>query len=258
MPSVAAAHIPGAHVGRALAGQGLQVHAQGLPPSFFQKYLLARYSFNGTPADYLKKAPDFQLNNTNYFQNAALNVNGIYDLKPNGYEATVGAPALSYDSFTVAITYKAGTPPMYFKNNGQLAKSEMPLLVGGTGYRWLSVYFAGNGNLSIRLNNNTTEYQGPATLKPPLGKWSTLVCGVDVPSHSLTAYVNGKKVIDVQLPQGFAFDVASSPSKEFDKEWTFQDYSNAQAYHGLIGDLSYFSAKLPNDAMKQLSAVIKP
>ena len=112
--------------------------------------------------------------------------------------------------------------------------------------------------MRVSLNDHKQEYEAPAAFKPPLGKWSTLVCGVDLPSHSLTAYVNGKKMLDVQLPQGFTYNVKSWKFSNDQKLWMFQDSGKSSAYHGLVGDFSYFNTKLPNDAMQQLSAVIKP
>lgn len=211
-----------------------------------QKSLLGQYLFNGNSFDSTGKNGSFNLSNTS-FKNGALYLNGIYEysLKSNGYRAETGARNLSYDHFTVALTFKADK----FSND----QWETPLVVGGDWHRWFVLKRSHEGKLAVTLNNHINNYTTNLNTRINPGMWNTVVCGIDVAKRQLTAYMNGKLMIDVNLPSDFKFTVADSDEKLSDKKWTFTNYSNGTVFNGLIDAFSYYDRKLTNKEMQQIS-----
>ena len=212
-----------------------------------QKSLLGQYLFNGNPFDSTGKNGSFNLTNTS-FKNKALYLNGVYEYngKGQGYRAWTEARNLSYNRFTVALTFNAEKFSM-----DQIAT---PLVVGGEWYRWFVLKRSQDGKLAVTLNNHINSYTSDLNTKIHAGMWNTVVCGIDVSKRRLTAYMNGKLMIDVNLPLDFSFTVTDSDQKLIDKKWTFTNYSNGTAFNGLIDTFSYYDRKLTNYEMQKLSA----
>lgn len=66
------------------------------------------------------------------------------------------------------------------------------------------------------------------------------------------AYLNGKQVANIDLPADFAFEVAGSASKDIDKKWIFSNYSNGDAFHGLVNELIIYNRMLTSDEFWKL------
>ncbi|MFM7316395.1 MAG: LamG-like jellyroll fold domain-containing protein [bacterium] len=210
--------------------------------------LLGQYQFNGNGFDSSGKSSQFWLSNTK-FSNGSLYLNGIYDFNnpdQNGYRARVNADYLSFRKFTVAVTFKS--------DSSSTNPYETPLLVGGENDRWFVLKRNNEGKLAVRLNNHVYEYAASSDTKIVTGKWTTVVCGIDVDTKRLTAYMNGQKMIDVALPSDFQFNVVNTPDEVSDRIWTFTNYSNGTTFKGYIDAFSYYNRKLTNQEMQKLSA----
>lgn len=188
---------------------------------------LAHFCFNGDANDENKENPAFNLKNTEFRDNA-LYLNGNYEFRPTkvGYHAVCTTSKLDYKKFTVALRFKPE----------EFGEEKSNLLTGGTACRWFGMNRSRAGNLTITLNNQsfTHEIKGAALEK---GKWTTVACGVDISDRKVIVYHNGKKVANIELPKNFKLGVLGSDFEDSDKQWSFSNYSNGDAFHGLVDEL---------------------
>jgi hypothetical protein len=142
-------------------------------------------------------------------------------------------PKLNYSAFTVALRFKAE----------EFDRTKRNLLTGGTSHRWFGLPRSDAGNLTVTMNNQrfSQEVRGAAL---SAGKWTLVACSVDLPGRKVVAYLNGKKVGDIDLSAGFKLDVVTSRVKEADKEWSFTNYSNGTVLHGLVDELIIYGKAL--------------
>jgi hypothetical protein len=198
-----------------------------------QAEALARFCFNGDAKDETRNNPHFELNNTQ-FKNNALYLNGIYDGgNKNGYRAICKTPKLDYTQFTVAIRFKAE----------EFGQRKDNLFTGGIAYRWFGMSRSAAGNLTITLNNGRFAHEIKGAAIDP-GKWIVIACGVDLGKRRIAVYVNGKEAADIELPKDFRLAIMDSDAKDRDKVWSFTNYSNANAFHGLVDELIIYGKML--------------
>jgi hypothetical protein len=194
---------------------------------------VAHFRFDANAKDKSTGAAEFELKNTE-FKDTALYLNGINEFQGNGYRAICKTPKLNYQSFTLALKLKAE----------DFGPGKSNLITGGVAYRWFGLHRSTAGNLTVTLNNQQLAYE---IEEAPLvtGKWAVIACGVDLPSRKILVYFDGKKVAEKELPRGFQLEVANSSLKDGDKVWSFANYANAQAFHGLVEELIIYERLLP-------------
>jgi hypothetical protein len=194
---------------------------------------LAHYRFRGNANDEDKANPPFALNNTSFKDNA-LYLNGVYGMSkdPNGYRAVGRTPKLDYTTFTVALRFKAES----------FDGKKYNLLTGGTLYRWFGLSRSFRG-LHVTLNNQRFRHEVKEA-RIEQGKWTVLVCGMDVARRKGVVYLNGVKIEELTLPEGLALEVIGSPAEDSDKVWTFTNYSNGSTFHGLVSELIIYGKLL--------------
>src|SRR5262249_11316925 len=158
------------------------------------------------------------LKNTTFKDNA-LYLNGLYEYgSPDrpGYSAQCETTALHYDAFTVALRFNAES----------FSGTERTLLVGGRGYRWFTLSRTSEGRLEVGLNNQRFVHTIDET-RLDANRWYNVVCGVDLGARKIVTFLDGKQVAEIALPADFQLQVTSSAGGgEFDKVWTFTNYSN--------------------------------
>jgi RNA polymerase sigma factor (sigma-70 family) len=201
---------------------------------------LAHFRFDGDAKNEGKGEAEFDLQNTEFKENA-LYLNGKHEhfrlngkIVPNfGFRAICTTPKMNYESFAVALRFKAES------FEGQ----KINLFTGGRTHRWFGMERSPHGNLVVTLNNGRFihEIKGAAL---EAGKWTVVACSVDVPGRKVIAYLNEKKVADVDLPKDFEIDVAKSEKKDSDKRWSFTNYSKAYMFHGLADELLIYGRSL--------------
>ncbi len=98
------------------------------------------------------------------------------------------------------------------------------IICAGTSYRWLTVQVDSSGNVSIDLNNHTTNMPLGAIITA--GTVQTMVVNVDVGSLTLTATMNGVTVVR-SLPAGFVWENPTG-----DEVLTSNDFSNGRDFYG--------------------------
>jgi uncharacterized protein YecT (DUF1311 family) len=155
---------------------------------------------------------------------------------------------LNYESFTVSVDLK---PIAY--------TSELsPLLVGGTGYRWISLrnnqgrleLAFNNGNYAVSLRSVSGEQAGTI----PTGVWSNIVLSFNLSKKVAIVFVNGAMLQPARLPSQFALEVISSQADKTEKNFTFTDYRNAHTYHGYARNLRVYGRSVEP---KEITSIYK-
>jgi len=203
---------------------------------------LAHFLFNGNGLDEIPGNPDFELRNTEFRDNA-LYLNGSYGIRKDdgSNRAVCRTSALNYNQFTVALRFKAD----------EFAAKQINVFSGGTSYRWFGMLRSPSGNLTVTLNNGKFSHEIKSAPLAP-GKWTVVVCGVDLTAGKIVVYLNGRKTAPISLPPGFKLEVADSPAKMSDKVWSFTNYSNGTTFHGLVDECIIYGEMLSDEKMAKI------
>ncbi|HYP26912.1 MAG TPA: LamG-like jellyroll fold domain-containing protein [Blastocatellia bacterium] len=204
--------------------------------------VLAHYRFDVDASDATGRNPDCQLRNAAFSDNA-LYLNGRYQLgrNPRGYRVVCSTPSLNYAAFTVAVRFKAQ----------RFDWRRSHILAGGVLYRWVVINRTEDGNLNVILNNHRFrhEIKGARINKD---EWTVVACGVDVASAKLVVYLNRVKVAEVDLPEGFRFEVEGSAHAKTDNVWALANYSNATIFHGLMDEMIIYDRMLSEEEFAEI------
>ncbi len=211
--------------------------------------VIAHYEFEGNAAELNGTGFPFDLKNTE-FENGALSLNGQYGNSGRGagggFQAIANTPNQNYESFTVAVRFKAES----------FGARNSTILCGGRSYRWFEIG-AGRGNsVGVSFNNHRVShtFQG-LTLRP--GRWHRIGCAVDIPKKMVAMVLDNNRPEVFQLPADFKLDVVGSNAEERDKNWTFTNYSNANTFHGLVDELTILKGTMSADAFEETIAKLK-
>jgi hypothetical protein len=195
-------------------------------------HLLAAYSFDAGAVDATGNSGPMVLGNAPV-TNSSLYLNGKYSGNdPQGFLAIAPITGLSYDSFTVALDF----------NPADFLFGHASIIVGGTSYRWFSLRH-NTGKLEVTLNNQSQTYVIPNSALQP-GRWQSVLCSVNVAARKIVTFVNNIRVADIDLPVGFRFEVVGSPAENFEREFSFANYSNADVFSGYVDNLKVWSRAL--------------
>lgn len=165
------------------------------------------------------------------WKEGAVELNGIYGTQnQGGYRAVFSCPRLDYSQFTVAALIKPDS-------------AGDPLLVGGTGYRWLKIVWEAGGRLALELNNSrfTSRFDGARIQE---ARWCTLVVTFDLNKHEVCLFLDGSKAGEVKLPKDFKLEVVGTDAEAREKEWTTTDYANGRAFKGSLDELVVYKRAL--------------
>jgi hypothetical protein len=205
---------------------------------------VAHFRFNGNAKDKSKGNAQFELTNTEFKENA-LYLNGIYEqsFQKNAYRAVCKTPKLNYASFTVALKFKAI----------DFAPGKSNLITGGIA-RQFGMHRSQAGNLTVTLNNQEISYEiKSATLVK--GKWTVVACGFDLPSRKVIVYLEGKKVAEIDLPKDFRLQAVKLGVTKEAPVWSFADYGDGNAFHGLVEELIIYERLLSADEFGKIPLV---
>lgn len=234
---------------------------------------LAHFRFNGDATDAQKVNADFELQNTE-FKDDAVYLNGLYDLsvEKGGYRAVCKTSGLEIERFTVAMRFKS-EPHRLFHGEKNILDTTNLFTGGVSSYRWFGLERTHNGNLVVWLNNGMyrKEIKG-AFLEHE--KWTVVACSVDIPARKVIAGVKGKKVTVIDLPKDFEFLYFPTEiqgveipkevldrfatwkremmNKDTEKAWSFSNYSNGGVFHGLVDELIIYGRALNADELEKI------
>ncbi|MDH5234475.1 MAG: LamG domain-containing protein [Gemmatimonadota bacterium] len=181
--------------------------------------MLASYPLAADAADGSGKSGDVTMSAITFVDGAAY-IGGTY----GGFDPQSGGsilnvrmpPEFDFQQFTIAVDFKAD----------ELA--DRPVLIGGTGYRWLGFLLKADGGLGLKYNNaNRAECPG-ASYAP--GTWYRVRLTYD--GHAARAYLNGKQVCSVET----ALDHGD------DRSVSVTDYSSGRIFKGSIRNLRIYAS----------------
>jgi hypothetical protein len=216
----------------------LVCHAQAFPTP------AAKFTFEGKP--FIGTAI---LTNT-IIQSNALYLNGEYssdywgDEKQSskGYTAVFRPAIFHYDKFTVV--FKARPED----TSGQ----KRTLLVGGPSFRWLVLSIRDQNHLELSLNNHAFHHL-IENVTITNGEWSVLAVSFDLKARKVIVYFNGARAAQISLPPDFVLEIMNDTEfKEYDKAWTFTNYSYGGTFQGLVAGLLTFDTILSDEQVKRL------
>jgi Concanavalin A-like lectin/glucanases superfamily len=196
--------------------------------------LLAHYAFEGSAVDLTGNSPPMELRNTT-FTNGTLFLNGIYEFAsdPGGFHASARIIGLSYDSFTVALDFRAAEFAKFSNHN---------ILTGGRDYRWFSLWHNA-GRLEVTLNQNGFVYLiSNSRLKT--NQWQSVICSVDVSAKRIITFLDGQRLEDIVLTPDFNFEVVGTSHESTDRLFTFTHYGGGSAFHGYVDNLKVWARAL--------------
>ncbi len=203
--------------------------------------LLAHYRFDGDTADASMGGGALQIKNASICD-GALYLNGVYSYETGGYDVSWTTPNLNPWEFTVAVRFKA--------EEFDWAGRKSCLLVAGHSTRWFAMSRNSDGKLTVSLNNGKFVKEF-ADSKLEAGKWTIVACGMDVAGRKILAYIDGKELAAVDLPEDFKLSATSELAEEHD--WTFTNYMYGGVFHGLVDEVQVYDRLLGPQEFSQIS-----
>jgi hypothetical protein len=118
--------------------------------------------------------------------------------------------------------------------------------------RWLALTVVETNRLELSLNNHRFRHT-VENVAITNGAWITLAASFDQETRRVVVYVNGLRAEEIQLPGDFTLDIMNDEKfREYDKVWTFTNYSYGGTFQGLVAGLLSFNVILSDDQVKQL------
>jgi hypothetical protein len=184
-----------------------------LPPAF-DPDLIAMYTLENNAEDKTEKNNDITLQNAPFQEDGGVYCNGVYAGDNRCLIMTPQLNSFDYDSFSISMQFKVTE----FKTQ--------PVFVGGNGWRWIGYYLNDDGTVSLLYNNSNREACGG---EYELNKW-----------HTADVTYDGKEArlyLDSFLRCTIPFDLEHGN----DKNVTTSNFSNGQAFKGIIRELRIYN-----------------
>ncbi|GBD90284.1 hypothetical protein BMS3Abin04_01001 [bacterium BMS3Abin04] len=187
--------------------------------------LIAHYKLDGTPDDATGNNAPMQLTNTPY-QDGGIYCNGIYTGNDpvNGSDATT--PIINgfrFKKFAIQAKFKVSVTQ---KN---------PVIVGGTGFRWMEIYLLEDSTLRTFANNGSIYFQSSMTYS--LDTFHTITMVYDSVAQL------GKWYIDNMLIDSTSFIIDAGN----DKNVSVTDFGSGDELNGVFDDLKIYSLPQTTD-----------
>ncbi len=199
--------------------------------------LVAYYPFNGDANDSSGISEVMGLNNTEFVDNT-LYLNGEYVYDTNGYRAIANISGFDYRAFSVSLDFYS----MDF--------SKPNILTGGTSYRWFGLRY-NNGNLQLTLNNQRYVHTFTNT-SLEANNWHNVVCSFDLENKKIITMLDGEVLPEILLDSDFQLNIIGSGSEDFDKKFTFTNYSNGSVFYGYVDNLMIYNRALSEAEIQAL------
>lgn len=245
-------------------------HAQQPPADAWVGFTLGDYRFGESAEDRFRKSPRADLAGGFSYVGDVVELNGEYEHGGGkGYRAVVDMPALHQDTFTVALQFWASdfdTAPntdgpwwrlrWWLFGFGWIASPPASsghdtLLMAGKSYRWMG-YKVRDGELCLTLNNATVvhPFRGVAV---GLDRWHSIVASVDVKSKRVATTLDGVRLPDFTLPDGFQWNNVVDRTAPDERQFTFTDYSDGTCFHGYVARLRVLDRSLEGADLERFS-----
>ncbi|MBI9101607.1 MAG: thioredoxin family protein [Spirochaetales bacterium] len=166
----------------------------------------------------------------------------VYSDGTYGTSEFVMAPAdFSFEEFTVGLRFKVE----------EISSWRMNILAGGTSYRWFSIRYT-DDELEVTLNNQDDIFGTSLKRVVDPGNWYSIVCSVNLNSGKVFFSFSDREPVVINLPAGFEL-AAITAGADYDKVFSFTNYSNGTKFQGYIDDLFVFNTALSVDEVFRIS-----
>ncbi len=147
---------------------------------------------------------------------------------------------LRYGSYTVAVEF----------HPRELAP-KMPIVMGGTAYRWFGLGIDRSGKLELTLNNGAfSKVLSDASLAT--GRWHRIAASVDVVRGRVIVALDGKLLEVVKLPADFVVNVLGTNREVSDRTFTFTNRGFGIGFHGFVRELRIFGRSMSAEELGAL------
>ncbi|MEP3478722.1 MAG: thioredoxin-like domain-containing protein [Fuerstiella sp.] len=204
---------------------------------------VAQYSFDSTADDSLKKNSAFTLKNTPY-KDGALDLNGVFSNRENGYAASVAIEDFRYTQFSIGQEFLIRD----YSDRGPTKATA--IVVGGKSYRWFGLECDSKGSMELFFNSGRFFHSLPV---PPiaLNEWNKVLVSVDLYQGIVKVWFNGELLPAIELPEDFMLTVIPSKSASRDANFNYTNFSTAETINGLVDNLIIFDGPLTESEMSQ-------
>ena len=204
------------------------------------------------------------------FSPEGLLLNRGYENGGEGYIAEFQVPGLRPRAFTVAVEFlpldfaKRSMPRNISADAGRLVlhllgfrvntdSDNRNVITAGKYWRWLG-FNHGAGHLQLTLNNQEYCHDFTNTVLTT-GQWHTLACAFDLEQRTIRVVVDGRLLPPVHLPADLQLRVLSSRTAADERNFTFANYSNGQAFCGYVGRLRVFDGACSPEELIKFGAI---
>ncbi len=184
-----------------------------------QSDLIAYYPLDSSPNDSTGNYGKMILNNTP-FQDGGIYCNGNYG--ECQAETPVFPPSI-FNSFYVTVKFKVSTIPGY----------ERPVIIGGTGWRWIGILLTPDSTVTLYYNNNNRQH---STLHYSRNTWHEAALDYDSSNAIARLYLDGVLACSVR------YTIEHGP--EYDRTFGISNPNNATIFNGILRDLKIYSSAI--------------
>jgi hypothetical protein len=191
-----------------------------------QPSLMAWYPLNGTPNDTTEQYGPMTLTNTPFQQGGGILCSGVYINSglPDACEAqTPAMPLEIFKGYTLMVQFKSDA----------IASGTRPVLVGGSGWRWMAINVVADGAVELSYNNGSTVVKSAHTYA--VDAWHQAAMTYDSARGIGCVYMDG------ELACTASFALLHGPSAS-DRTFSINDRGRGLAFKGMIKDLKIFSS----------------
>ena len=159
-------------------------------------------------------------------------------------------PQLDYRAFTVSWRFRFDpTDHEWPHATTRRTWRRQNLITGGTSHRWLIISRGLSKKLNIAFNNDNVGIELP-DVELPEGVWMRIACSFDLADRRrMLVMLDGRKVADIELPEGFSLKVFGSKAEVTDRLFTFTNYSSGQTFAGQIDDLTVYPRAMSEEEL---------
>ena len=195
--------------------------------------LLVSYSFDGNNDDTSGNNLNFITTNTE-FEEGVLRLNGVFEVSDGGSVALTPIIPLDYSEFSISMDFKVDP-------DRETGEYFMPIVVGGTSYRWFSVYLTPKSELGVLLNDG--DITSDSNRRIDLDRWYKLTAVFSLKLREVKIFLDNELVIEVSLRSDFNLEVIEQ-GIHHDKNITLTNQGQGTVFDGWVDNLEIHNGRI--------------
>jgi hypothetical protein len=227
------------------------------PVTLPEPVVLADFQFTGRVEESAGRGAIADLKNA-AITSAGLELTRGYENAGDGYRATFTVPQLTHTNVSFVVDLAPWDLGLSTPRRNPLdritarllalfgvrvsSSDHRNLITAGESHRWLGFNHA-PGWLQLTLNNQNFRCDFTNVVLTTR-RWHRLACSLDVAGGGVQVALDGKMLEPTRLPDGFVLAAAKATPADGDRNFTFANYSNGQAFYGNVARLRVFGRAL--------------